>query len=339
MPHIDLAMKTFWNADIHRELRKTIREFSPDVIHFHNTFPILSPSGYYAAKKENIPVIQTLHNFRLSCLNGLFLRENNICEDCLGKPPWLGIVRKCYRSNFAASSILAGMVIFHRMIRTWQTQIDRFIVLNQFSRKKFIEIGLPAEKLMVKPNFIHAKPTKKSANPNYALFIGRLSPEKGIEVLLNAWKKHRSGSNLLIAGSGPLESRVRQACLTDHTIQYIGQVPAMEIFPLHENAKFLIFPSICYENQPLVLLESLAAGTPIIASKQGGIPEIIQHEKTGLLFKPGNTDELAHLIDRVLSSKEESMIYSKNARDDFQKRFSPEINYEKLMMVYDSVQS
>ncbi len=202
---LSLARTAIWNSDIYNKIRKVICHEKPDIMHFHNTLPIISPAAYYAAKTEGVAVLQTLHNFRLLCANALLFRDGHICEECIGKfVPWPGVLSACYRKNLAATSVIAVMLSVHRLLRTYRRMVDLYIALTDFTRQKFIQGGLPAENIVVKPNFIDPDPGIGNGQGGYAIFAARLTPEKGVNTLLSAWDKIGGKIQLKIIGDGPL---------------------------------------------------------------------------------------------------------------------------------------
>ncbi len=208
MNSLTLARSTLWNKSIARELQKIVRRVRPDIIHFHNTFSLISPAAYYAARAERIPVVQTLHNYRLLCPNALFFRNGHVCEDCMGKfVPWPGVLYACYRNSRTATSVTAAMLSVHRVLRTYSRMVDMYIALTDFARQKFIQGGLPAEKIEVKPNFFYQDPGERNGVGNYALYVGRLSVEKGILALLQTFNKIGK-IPLKIIGDGPLMDEI-----------------------------------------------------------------------------------------------------------------------------------
>ena len=192
---IGLALRTIWNQRTYREIRSIIRAEKPDVVHCHNTFPLISPSVYWAAAREGVPVVQTLHNYRLACLNGYLFREGHVCEDCLGRTPWRGVCRRCYRGSRAQSFVAAAMLLVHRLLGTYRRKVTRYIALTDFAKTKFVEAGLPAGKLVVKPNAFAPPAQTRPASDSFSIqhsafsivYLGRLSPEKGVDILLRAW--------------------------------------------------------------------------------------------------------------------------------------------------------
>ena len=209
MTRAELAKATVWNTVAYRELRTLIREEQPQVAHFHNTFPLISPAAYHAARAERVPVVQTLHNYRLICPSALFFREGRVCEDCSGKAvPWPGVAHACYRGSRSSSAAVAAMLTAHRVLGTWSRAVDAYIGLTEFARQRFVRGGLPAEKIVVKPNFVHPDPGAGGGDGEYVLFVGRLSEEKGVDTLLKAWKRPRVRVPLKIVGDGPLVPEV-----------------------------------------------------------------------------------------------------------------------------------
>ncbi len=332
---IQLAQKTIWNNQMYRDIKILLKKECPDLMHIHNTFPLISPLVYYAATSENTPVIQTLHNYRLFCSNPNFFRNENVCEDCLGKlMPWPGILHACYRGNHKASGVVALMQIVHRMLKTWERKINTYIVLSEFSKNKFIEGGLPSAKITVKPNFVGDDPGIGHGEGHYAAFVGRLSPEKGMNTLLEAWKTLNGKIPLKIAGTGPLAEKVRQATQQIPGIEYVGHLSRDQIFLLLKNASVLIFPSVCYEGFPLIIAEAYATGLPVIGSKIGSISELILEQKTGLRFEPGNAQDLAKQVDWIFNHPTERAHMRLMARREFESKYTASHNYHLLLNIY-----
>ncbi|MEQ9358341.1 glycosyltransferase [Coleofasciculus chthonoplastes] len=335
MNPLELAKKTVWNSQVYQELRSLIRQEQPQIAHFHNTFPLISPAAYYAAKDEGIPVIQTLHNYRLLCPNATFFREGRICEDCMGQLiPIPGVIHACYRESRTATATVTMMLTTHRAVGTWVNCLDTYIALTEFARQKFIQGGLPAEKIVVKPNFVHPDPGLGEGRGNYALFVGRLSPEKGLDTLLQAWKKLGSKIPLKIVGDGSLTSQVSQAVAQISGVEYLGRKPIAEIYRLMGEAAFLVFPSEWYEGQPRTILESFAVGTPVIASNLGAMSSLINPYHTGLHFRPGDSEDLTAQVEWVLSHPTELTQMRQEARAEFEAKYTATENYRRLMDIY-----
>lgn len=332
-----LAKNTVWNSSVYRDLRSLIREQKPQIAHFHNTLPIISPSAYYAVKDQGIPVVQTLHNYRLLCPNALFFRQGQLCEDCLGKPFALpGVIHGCYRGSRPASAMVAATVSFHSLLGTWNQVVDVFIAYSQFAMDKFIEGGLPAEKLAFKTNFLHPAPEPGEGQGGYALFVGRLSVEKGLGVLLDAWRQLGGKIPLKIIGDGPMAALVTKAVKEMPEIEWLGRIPLEQVYEVVGNAAFLVFPSEWYETFGRVAIEAFAKGTPVVASKIGAITELVDHERTGLHFYPSDSSDLAEKIDWLLANPHELNRMRQEARVEFEAKYTADDNYKRLMEIYHS---
>lgn len=323
-----LARDTFWSRRTVREIKNQLADFQPDLIHSHNTFPLISPSLYWAATAAGVPVVQTLHNFRLMCLNALFLREGKVCEDCIGQLPWRGVARACYRGSRPASAALGGMLVLHRALGTYRHKVARYIALNEFCREKFIEGGLPADRVVVKPNFVDME-APQSGPRSGVLFVGRLSVEKGVATLAEAMRL-LPNAGLRVAGDGP------QTGLLDGVagVSHLGSLPGEAVRAEMSSALALVVPSIWYENFPRTIVEAFASGLPVVASRIGALAEIVTEGKTGLLFEPGNAHDLAKKLAWVLTHPDEMALMGCNARAQYEAEFSAGVNYERLMKIY-----
>jgi glycosyltransferase involved in cell wall biosynthesis len=335
LSRVRTAARAIYSAESRTRVALVISDFQPDVVHVHNFFPLLSPSVYYACQSAGVPVVQTLHNYRLLCPNGLFFRDGRPCEDCLGKRiAWPGAAHGCYRSSRAASSAVGAMLAVHRLMGTWKEAVDAYIALTEFSRKKFIEGGLPATKIYVKPNCV-SEGRLGDGRGGYALFVGRLSLEKGLEILLATWKRHRPRLPLWIVGDGPLSPCVSAAVSAD--VIYLGQRGREEVQDLMRDAAMLIVPSTCYENFAMVVAEAFASGLPVIASAVGSFGSLIDHGRTGLLFRVGDPDDLAAQIEWLLTNPEVLSRMRRAAWAEYKAKYTPERNYEMLMEIYRRV--
>jgi exopolysaccharide biosynthesis WecB/TagA/CpsF family protein len=332
MGRLALAARTVWSRPTYKDLRALIRSRQPQVVHFHNTFPLISPAAYYAAKAEGVPVVQTLHNFRLLCPNALFFRDGQVCEDCLGKSiPWPGVMHKCYRGNRSATAAVATMVTAHRALGTWRDMVDVYIPLTEASRSKFVAGGLPADRLVVKPNFLEFDPGIGDGSGGYAIFVGRLSAEKGIETLLKAWKTFGHDLPLKIVGDGPLAQTVSAAASANPAVEWLKSQSPQEVLRLIGGAKCVILPSECYENFPRVAIEAFSKGTPVIASRLGAMAEVVADGRTGLRFAPGDPNDLAATVRRFLSHT----CMRASARAEFDQKYTAEANYQMLTAIYE----
>jgi glycosyltransferase involved in cell wall biosynthesis len=330
-----VALGTVYSHRSRVRVREEIASFAPDLVHVHNFFPQLSPSVYYACREAQVPVVQTLHNFRLICSNGLLFREGQPCESCVGKTlPWPGIVHACYRNSHAGSAVVASMLGAHRLWGTWNRAVDAYVTLSRFARQKLLAGGIPADRLFVKPNFVMPDPGSSRSPKGYALFVGRLSPEKGVETLLSAWRRLRGGRKLKVVGDGPLR-RVVQEAQNPH-IEYVGRQSSDTVLALMGAASFLVFPSECYENFPRVIVEAFAKGLPVLASRIGAAEEVIDDRRTGLLFRSGDPEALADGAEWLFSHPDALEPMSYAARTEFEGKYTAERNYDQLMAIYRS---
>jgi glycosyltransferase involved in cell wall biosynthesis len=328
MHRAQLAMHTVWSAPSAQALRSVVESFRPDVVHAHNTFPLISPSAYWTAAAARVPVVQTLHNFRLLCPQAMFLREGRVCEDCLGHVPWRGAVRACYRGSKAQSTVLAASITLHRAFGTYRDKVTRYIALNEFCRRKFIEGGLPAQRIVVKPNFVQAGALSSHAREGF-LFVGRLSAEKGISVLTQA-STHLPGTAIRVAGTGPEAQAVSQCA----GMQVLGALKVDEVRTEMHRAQALVVPSIWYETFGLVVVEAFASGLPVIASCIGVLPGLVEDGITGLLFEPGDAQDLARKMAWAAAHPDEMVQMGQRARARYEAEFTPDRNYAQLISIY-----
>lgn len=334
-----LFVKTIWNHQSYAELRRIIRENKIDLVHLHNTFPLISPSAYYAAAAERVPLVQTLHNYRLLCPAATLYRDGSVCEKCIGRSITLpAVFHSCYRGSKAASFASTAMLAAHRGARTWQRKVSAYIALTDFAREKFIEGGLPGGKIRVKPNFIDPDPGVGSGAGSYALFVGRLAPEKGVRTLLNAWKILDGAMPLEIAGEGPLADETRAAAAQIPNVFLRGWLPETHLQEMIRNAAVVIVPSEWYEPFGLTIAEAFAAGVPVIASRLGSLAAMICHRKTGLLFEIGSAADLAAQVRWFLSNPNELPLMRVNARREFEGNYTGERNYQRLISIYTDAQ-
>jgi len=329
---LNLGLRTIWSRTAYREMRAILRRERPHIVHVHNTLPLLSPAVYYAARAARVPVVQTLHNYRLLCPKAVFLREQRVCEDCLGRLlPWPAIVHACYRESRGATSAVAVMLSVHRLLGTWTRQVSRYIALTEFMRKKFIAGGFPAGQIVVKPNFVAPDPGVGNHSGQFALFVGRLSPEKGVRTLLQAWGHLRDRVPLKVVGEGPLQDLAHGY---PPGITWLGRLRREEAVALMKEASVLVLPSECYEAFPTTLAEAFATGLPVVASRLGAMAEIVQDRQTGLLFNPGDAMDLAAKITWALDHPGELTEMGRRAREEYEARYTAERNYQLLSDIY-----
>jgi glycosyltransferase involved in cell wall biosynthesis len=335
MNRLEAARKTVWNGAMAAELRELLRRERPQLVHFENTFPLISPAAYYAVRAEGLPVVQSLRNYRLFCANAYFFRDGVVCEECLGRlVPWPAVAHACYRDSRLASGAVAALLVSHRLMGTWQRQVDRYVALTEFGRQKFIEGGLPADKIVVKPNFVTPDPGPGDGAGGYALFVGRLSPEKGVETLLKAWEQVGPSLPLKVVGDGPLRESVEAAARTQ-AVEWLGQRRPADVLALMKQAHSLIFPSGWYEGFPRVIVEAFAVGLPVIASNIGSMASLIEPGRTGLHVRPGDAADLARAVLWAADHPAEWTAMRSIARGTYLERYTAEQNYRMLMAIYE----
>lgn len=340
MGRLQVARKTIWNADAEARIRATCESFGPQVVHFHNTFPLVSPAGYTAARQAGAAVVQTLHNFRLICPVALLYRNGQVCEKCVGRSvPWPGVVHKCYRNSLGASAVTAAMLTVHRFRGTWDTAVDRYITLTEFAREKMIEGGLPGDKIMVKNNFV-PDPGVGTGQGDFVLSVGRLSPEKGIGTLLKAWSRPPEGKlgqlKLRIVGDGPLADQVRSAAAANPAIVYEGYLQPAQVYDLLGQARLLIVSSEVYEaGFPRTAIEAYAKGTPVLASRLGSM-QAIQDGVTGRLYRPGDPADLIEQAQGLLADESALADMRRAARVAYEAKYTAPQNFKMLQAIYQS---
>jgi glycosyltransferase involved in cell wall biosynthesis len=329
------SKKTIWNRSVYKDLRRLIRATQPEVAHFENTFPLVSPSAYYACHAEGVPVVQTLHNFRLVCPSAILYRDGHLCEECLAKRfPWPGMRHGCYRGSRLGSAVVAIMLAGHRAIGTWARQVDAYIALNDFVQAKFIEAGFDAEKLHVSPNFLTVNPDPGDGAGGYALFAGRLTQEKGIDTLLAAWSTLGHDLNLKIVGDGTKAGEVAEAAARQPGVEWLGWRAIEEVLDLIGHAKFVVVPSGWYETFNRTQMEAFAKGTPVVASRLGSMQAIVDHGRTGLLFSPNDPDDLVRQVRWLLASPQAYARMRLAARQEFEARYTAQAGHDRLMRIY-----
>lgn len=333
---IRAALTVPYSISARRLVTERIRAFRPEVVHVHNFFPALTPSVYDACRAERVPVVQTLHNYRLVCANALLFRDGHTCTECLGRTLLMPAIRHgCYRGSKAGSAAVSAMIGVHRLRRTWTDRVERFIVLTQFARELFANYAqIPAEKIAVKPNSA-SDPGVGAGSGGYALYVGRLSPEKGIETLLAAAAEGDGlGMPLKIAGGGPMQAQVEERCAAGK-IEYIGLQDSAGVRRLMLEARALIIPSLCFEGLPMVVPEAFGAGLPIIASRHGALETLVEDSVNGLLAEPGNPTAIARAVHRIAADREFEMSLRRRARATYEAVYQPSANLRTLIAIYE----
>jgi glycosyltransferase involved in cell wall biosynthesis len=341
LQRLTLTKDIIWAGGSNRHVRELLRAERPDLVHVHNTFVMVSPSVYQVCQAMRVPVVQTLHNFRLLCPAFSLFRDGHVCEECPTNGLWRAVWHGCYHNSRTMTANVALMLQVHRVSQTWNHSVDSYVALSEFSRQKFIDGGLPSDKLHVKPNFVCPDPGERDRAGDYAIFVGRLSLEKGVTTLLAAWELLGLPIPLVIVGDGPLrasledESRKRNLS----TVQFTGRLTTAQTRDAIKHAAFLIAPSLWYEGFPMIICEAFASGTPVLCSRLGTLQEVVTHEGTGLHFSPGKAEDLADKVEWAWSNRSRMAAMGKSARHAYETRYTPEKNYDMLMQIYDQTMS
>jgi glycosyltransferase involved in cell wall biosynthesis len=333
------ALRALWSTESHRAIGDALSRTRYDLIHVHNFFPRLSPAVHYAARSAGVPVVQTIHNYRLLCANAHFYRDRQPCESCLGRVmPWPAIVHRCYRQSAGASAAVGAMLTLHRALDTWNRTVDVYVAPSEFVRRKLVAGGLPAERIVVKPHFVDPDPGAGGGG-GHALFIGRLSDEKGAGTLLKAWTTLGPKLPLTLVGSDGLGPGLASQAARLPGVRWLGTQPMSEVHSLMRDARMVVVPSECYETFGRVVIEAFAAGTPVVASRIGAVEELIDEGRTGLLFRAGDVEDLVAKVERLCDDRAALTAMRAAARHEFERRYTAERNYAMLMEIYTRAQA
>lgn len=338
---LSVALGTVWNREAARHIRGRINEFKPDILHAMNTFPLLSPSVLRVAKKRGVAVVQEVQNYRFACANAFLLRNGTVCETCLhALLPIAAVQHRCYRDSLAGSLTLASSIFVHKLLKTWNRNVDVFLTPSLTTRSKMVEFGIDPERIQVKPNTLNFDPGFQASHEDYFVFVGRLSPEKGLNTLLKAWQQNPSFPNLKIIGDGPEAGLAQAAAANDSRIEWLGKRPLLELLDLVGSASFLVMPSVWYEAFGRTTIEAFAKGTPVIGSRIGGTAEIISDGQTGFLFEPNNASDLSDSVRKALALPEESLANMRiAARRSFEENYTSQSNLKGLLAAYNTALS
>jgi glycosyltransferase involved in cell wall biosynthesis len=333
-----VPIQMLWNDEVRRSLTRALRSYRPDVVHIHNTFPLVSASVLYACRAERIPVVATLHNYRLVCPSGTLFRDGRVCHDCVGRLPLPGIRHGCYRDSVLATVPMATGVVAHRT--AWRTMVSAYVFISRAQRDIMASDGLPAARLFVKPNFVPWVVPASAAPEDRIVYAGRLTEEKGLPLLMEAWDRYADGPDegrlgLSVAGAGPLESTVAAWAAARPSVQWLGRLSREECASLVAGARAVVLPSQWEETFGLVAVEAMAAGLPSVVPAHGSFPELITDGLDGVLFEPGDPSSLAAVIRDVQARPEHYEGLGRVARRTYEKRFSPAVNMEELLQIYE----
>jgi glycosyltransferase involved in cell wall biosynthesis len=335
MTAMQLVLTTFWSVETAQRLRRQLSLRTYDFAHVHNTFPVMSGAVYHVLKEFGLPVVQTLHNYRLVCANGLLFRDSHVCEDCVGRRvPLPMFYRGCYHRGIAASALVASQMLMHRSLGTYTNKIDTYLALTSFAREVFVRSGWERDHILLRPNFIDPDPGVGDGQGNFALFVGRLSEEKGIPILVDAWLRLGTKRKLRIIGDGPMRPFVEHVALQNANIEYLGFRTRDEVLQYLKRATFLVFPSIWYEGMPMTILESFAVGTPVLAFQLGGMSEMILDGRTGWLVGGRTAAALADTIETVHAGQSEAAPMRRACRNEYLEKYSVQSARTSLEAAY-----
>jgi glycosyltransferase involved in cell wall biosynthesis len=323
-----LPLSPLYAGRAQRDLRALLHTERPDVVHLHNPYPLLSPWVVRTAHACGVPVVQTVHNYRHICVNGLYFRDGHVCTDCTGRAfPTPAIVHSCYRGSRAQSVVMATTLTAHRS--TWRS-VDRFIALNEAIASHLREYGIPDEHIVVKPNSVPDPGPPDPIGEGF-LFLGRLVEDKGVGLLLEAWARHDPGAvgTLRIGGDGPLRAAVESFAASRADVEYLGALDRDGVRAALRSSSVLVVPSVWHDVLPTVILEALAAGRPVLGTALGGIPDLVGN--AGWVVSPDN------LADALPRARAEAPALSGAARDRYLLTFHPDVVLGRLLAIYRSL--
>ncbi len=331
-----LAVEAAWSFPEFKRIKELLLRVKPDVVHVHNFFPVISPSVYHVCERLGVPVVQTLHNYRLICPAATFMRGNEVCEKCLHGTLLHSIRHGCYRGSQLQTIPVAAMIKFNELIGTWQHKVSRYIALTEFARDKFAESGIPLDRIAVKPNFIHHQTVKAKYDPNdrYLLFVGRISAEKGVRNLLQAWSQleDRGGLRLVIIGDGPQKAELA-AAYAQEDIRFLGKQDGDTVLDCMSRAMYVMVPSIWYEGFPMTIVESYSVGTPVLCSRIGALEEIVEDGVTGFHFQHDDLENIKTVIRRAVAYENYAAMRQKVA-ENYAAHYTEEVNVKQLLAIY-----
>lgn len=337
---VRLGIGTIWSFKNNISIKKYIKKINPDIVHVHNTFPYLSPSIYWAIKSENKPVVQTLHNYRIGCANGILYRNNSICVKCIEGSNINSIIYNCYRESKVQTLPIFLMQRFHNLIGTYRNKVDKYLALTEFSKDLFLQIGLPYEKVQVKPNFtIKSNVNKKKHRKKQVVFVGRITEDKGIDILLKAFSHITDRYiNLMIIGEGEDKDKYKEKYENDGRITWLGNQPKEVVFQSISESTVLVMASKMYETFGLVLTEAMSMGTPVIAPNHGSFPKIIKNGVHGLTYEKDNFCELEKKIIEIINLEQEKWDeMSANCIREYEQKYSQEQNKKYIADIYSGL--
>jgi glycosyltransferase involved in cell wall biosynthesis len=332
-----LPIRAIWSRETRRDLTTVLREHRPEVVHVHNTFPLLSAAVLYACRDERVPVVATLHNYRLACANGLFFRSGAVCHDCVHGLPVRAVLHGCYRESPAATAPLALSLSLHR--QAWRSLVSAYVFVSASQRDLLAGADLAPGRVFVRYNLIPRRSRTRTVRTPTVVYAGRLDEAKGVRLLMAGWddycrKYGKPGLNLVIAGGGPLDDEVEVWASARPSVDMTGPLSSDQCAGLISRARAVLLPSACEETFSLVAVEAMAAGVSPVAAGHGSFTELITSGEDGVLFNPGDPAALALAIADVERNPERYEIYGNQARKTYEQRFNPQRSLEDLLEIY-----
>jgi glycosyltransferase involved in cell wall biosynthesis len=332
-----LPARVVWSREAHRELAAKLRGYRPDVVHVHNTFPLVSASVLYACRDASVPVVATIHNYRLVCASGDLMRQGAVCHDCLHRLPVRGAVHGCYRGSRAATAPLVVANVAHR--KAWRSLVSAYVFISAAQRDLHGSLDLPPGRVFVRHNMIPYRDIQLAPRDPVVAYVGRLEQSKGVRLLMAAWDRYlgscrEPGLRLIIAGAGSLDREVAAWASARPSVEMCGLIPSGQVRELMSRARAVLAPSVWEEPFGLVVVEAMAAGTPAIASGHGSFAELVTPGADGVLFQPGDPDALAGALADVAAHPEKYDRYGRRARETYEQKFNPDHSLKHLLEIY-----
>ena len=331
------GLGTVWSFDGYAKMKKAIAGFTPDIVHVHNEFPLLSPSIFWASNSAGVPVVQTMHNYRLACANAILLREEKPCEDCVGRFPWRAMRHRCYGPSLLRTAAVTSKNVLHRWFGTYRRKVHAYIVLTEFSKEILVRAGLPRERVFVKPNFGADPGRLITLRLPRIVFAGWITRLKGLHLLLEAWSRLASATHqLILLGDGPERVELQRRFGTNSNIVWLGSQSRNKVIEFVASSRWVVQPSLAYENLPMSVLEAFSVGTPVIVPNHGGFANMVSKGQEGLVFSAGDVRSLATTLQEAMRTPEATWTqYSNSARNKFMRDYTERSNYSELMTIYE----
>lgn len=330
--------RVLWSEKTRRSLGAQLHSFSPEVVHVHNTFPLLSPSILHACRAARVPVVATVHHYRMVCPSGDLFRDGAICHDCVARLPLPAVRHGCYHDSRLATMPLVLSSIAHA--RAWRKFVSAYIFLSRAQREIFSATGLPPDRMFVKPNFIPDPPGVTAPRGSFVVFVGRFVEAKGVSLLMKAWEIFASRESsttmeLTLVGTGPLRPRVEAWAASQASVRVLGPLSHEECASVMAGARAVVVPSLWEETFGLVAVEAMAAAVAPIASYRGSLPEMITHGSDGVLFDPADPTALAEVLGDIAANPSKYEAYGQRARETYCRRFGQKGNIDELLKIYN----